>query len=77
MSCAVFTVIGIVVLKFNISNHWALWVTAAGALAMLVLAPYPVWRDAYNKNLQLLAQVAELRHEGPHIGLIFSEVPTS
>lgn len=50
MSCAAFTLIGVVVLAFNKSNRWALWATFGVAVAMLLLASFLAWRDQYREN---------------------------
>ena len=50
MSCAVFTVIGVIVLAFNKSNRWALWATFGAAVAMLLWGSFLAWSDQYTEN---------------------------
>ncbi len=54
MSCAVFTLIGVIVLAYNKSNKWALWVTFGAAVALLFVASFLAWRDQYRHANDLL-----------------------
>lgn len=59
MSCAVFTLIGVLVLGFNKSSKWALYATFGAAVAMLFLASFLAWRDQYRATVGARKELEE------------------
>lgn len=51
MSCAVFTLLGMLFLATNASNENALRVTFGAAIVMLFVASFLVWRDEHTARL--------------------------
>lgn len=49
MSCAAFTILGIVGLALDKSKKWILWTTFGLAAMMLFLASFLTWHDQYHK----------------------------
>ena len=62
MSCAVFTILGLIVLAWGKSNKWNLWVTFGVAMAMLLLASFLAWLDEHRTVLS-----ERLKNENPDI----------
>lgn len=63
MSCAVFTIIGVLVLAFNKSNKWALYATFGVAIAMLFVASFLAWRDERHELLAVRSALSEKQQE--------------
>lgn len=60
MSCAVFTLVGVIVLAFNKSNAWALGATFTAAVAMLLVASFLAWRDKHHEVMSLSSKIERL-----------------
>jgi hypothetical protein len=77
MGCAAFTLLGILVLYANKSNHWALLATFGLAAFCLLWACFLAWRDEERKVIDLTAklQALEAAPRVPAIGNIYFQAP--
>jgi hypothetical protein len=50
MSCALFTLLGVVILAFNKDNGWALKATLALSALLILVASYLLWKDQFSRN---------------------------
>ncbi|MFL6352854.1 MAG: hypothetical protein ACJ74Z_13525 [Bryobacteraceae bacterium] len=79
MSCAAFTILGVIVLAFNKSNRWALWATFGAAVVMLFVGSFLAWRDQYARanaaGARIAATKADFVVDVPHI-TVFTNAKT-
>ena len=77
MSCAVFTIIGIVAAASNRSNSWIVWVSGAAAVILLLVASFLAWRDKYTdlQNALITIQIERDKSLQPDLALRWELLP--
>jgi hypothetical protein len=50
MSCAVFTLIGIIQLLYRKSANWTIWAIFGAAFGLLLVSSFLAWQDQYQEN---------------------------
>jgi len=60
MSCAAFTLLGLIASVLKKTSTWMLWVTFGLAIVFLLLASFLAWRDQYHRANDAAAKLAEL-----------------